>query len=373
MANPRNSPPVNLAVLYQALAPPSLDGLRKPPKPGGYADSGADIAFVLRREGVGVVTPSDHPDDRIELDWVFPDTAEGIAQAVGSGANVLWANTVLFGGHPLEQWLGRVGIVGQRPRDVERFDDKWSTNRWLQGSGLPIVRSRLAGASGASIAELAEAGLDFPLVVKPIRGRGSQGVSLAAGHAALQRACSALQDQGIYGNRFMLEEYLEGEELTVTVMPPGRYAIRGTRRDLPEHWSLPPVRRFNHQDGVAPYNGAVAVIRNSEVLDADRRREPPVRQLLRDCERAARLVDAAAPIRIDCRAHPGSGYQLFDLNMKPNMTGPGRPGREEHDSLSSLAARAIGWSYADLLKNMLEQSWMDNGSYGNLRPSEIRK
>lgn len=296
--------PANLAVLYQALPPPSLNGLRKPPKPGGYADSGADIAFVLRREGVGVVTPSDRPDERAELDWVFPDTAEGIAWAVDAGATVLWANTVLFGGHPLEQWLGRLGIVGQRPRDVERFDDKWRTNQLLRGSGLPVVRSRLVDASGAGAGELADAGLGFPLIVKPIRGRGSQGVSLAADPAALQRACSALLDKGIYGKRFMLEEYLEGEELTVTVMPPGRYAIGGTWRDLPDYWALPPVRRFNHQDGIAPYNGVVAIVHNSEVLDSALCSAPPVRQVLQDCERAARLVRAVAPIRIDCRALP---------------------------------------------------------------------
>ncbi|MDI2089821.1 hypothetical protein [Commensalibacter oyaizuii] len=35
-----------IAILYQALPPPIIDGLRKDKKPGGYSDSGADIAFV---------------------------------------------------------------------------------------------------------------------------------------------------------------------------------------------------------------------------------------------------------------------------------------------------------------------------------------
>jgi hypothetical protein len=48
---------------------------------------------------------------------------------------------------------------------------------------------------------------------------------------------------------------------------------------------------------------------------------------------------------------------MFDLNMKPNMTGAGRPGREDQDSLSCMAAREIGWSYGDLLVNMLRQAW----------------
>lgn len=77
-----------------------------------------------------------------------------------------------------------------------------------------------------------------------------------------------------------------------------------------------------------------------------------------DCAIAAQLAGAKAPIRVDCRQGAGSeSYYLFDLNMKPNMTGAGRPGRENQDSLSALAARAIGWDFAALLENMLRQVW----------------
>jgi hypothetical protein len=43
--------------------------------------------------------------------------------------------------------------------------------------------------------------------------------------------------------------------------------------------------------------------------------------------------------------------------MKPNMTGPGRPGREDQDCLSAIAARAEGWTYAGLLRAMLAAKW----------------
>ncbi|CAG8823014.1 12275_t:CDS:2, partial [Racocetra persica] len=36
-----------VAILYQALQPPIVNGIRKPLKPGGYSDSGADIAYSL--------------------------------------------------------------------------------------------------------------------------------------------------------------------------------------------------------------------------------------------------------------------------------------------------------------------------------------
>ncbi|WP_314445020.1 hypothetical protein [Massilia timonae] len=74
--NPRG---LTVALLYQAMPPPVIDGIRKDPKPGGYADSGADIVHALRMAGVKVATPQASPDPARDLDWVFPDTPEGIA------------------------------------------------------------------------------------------------------------------------------------------------------------------------------------------------------------------------------------------------------------------------------------------------------
>lgn len=48
---------------------------------------------------------------------------------------------------------------------------------------------------------------------------------------------------------------------------------------------------------------------------------------------------------------------LFDLNMKPNMTGPGREGRHEQASLVALAAEAVGWPFPLLVHNIALQAW----------------
>jgi len=108
--------PASIAVLYQALPPPLIEGQRKTPKPGGYADSGADIAHALRGARHQIVTPRARPDPREPLDWVFPDTREGLASALAGGATLLWANTVLFEGHPIEAVPLQTLIVGQTPR-----------------------------------------------------------------------------------------------------------------------------------------------------------------------------------------------------------------------------------------------------------------
>ena len=183
-----------IAILYQALPPPVIDGLRKDAKPGGYSDGGADIAVALRSLGRRVVTPVADPDPARALDWVFPDTAEGIAAALAAGAGVLWANTVLFEGHPLEAAIGRVAIVGQMPAAMQRFDDKFDTNRILAAAGLPVARSFLLSTVARDgvrgIDDLAGGDLAFPVIVKPVRGRGSQGVTLVDDMPALLAAAA---------------------------------------------------------------------------------------------------------------------------------------------------------------------------------------
>jgi D-alanine-D-alanine ligase len=362
-----DSPPV-VAVLYQALPAPEIDGVRKPMKPGGYSDSGADIAFTLQGRGIDVVTPTTAPSPTIDIDWVFPDTSAGISEATDRGATVLWANTVLFDGHPLQS-ATELLIVGQDPGLVHRCDDKWFTNSWLRSDGRTVATSALLMAdhgvqpdslSAGSLTDrmLDERGLHFPMVIKPVRGRGSEGVRVVADledllDASTELSAAQSSDGGSrYGVSAIVEEYLPGQEITITVMPAGRYDIDAQEATRPEPWALPAVTRFNHVDGVAPYNGVVAVARNSRLVPGSEV-TPQMRTVVRECELAARLLGIRAPIRIDCRAASDGQFRLFDLNMKPNMTGPGRPGRDDQDSLSLIAAKGIGWSYSDLLLNML--------------------
>ena len=73
---------------------------------------------------------------------------------------------------------------------------------------------------------LRENGLSLPLVAKPIRGRGSQGV----------KVCRSIPDLTTHIDQLgpihaMLEEFLQGIEGTVTVMPPSQ--------GRPDYWSMP--------------------------------------------------------------------------------------------------------------------------------------
>jgi hypothetical protein len=359
-----------VAILYQALPPPTIDGLRKDAKPGGYSDGGADIAFALRGVGVDVVTPASSPDPATALDWVFPDTHEGIRCAKAAGASVLWANTVLFEGHPLETVLADFDIVGQLPAAMQAFDDKFETNSLLAKAGLQVARSfLLSGTAKANVCALADVeqacadrDMSFPMIVKPVRGRGSQGVTLVENLSELRDAATVLIETATFGDMLMVEEFLGGDEMTVTVMPPASPRPDGSTALT--HWALRPVYRFDQRGGVAPYNGDVPVTANSAAIDDERLRDPAIVAMIDGCVAAAALVNARTAIRIDCRADRNGVLKLFDLNMKPNMTGPGRPGRGDQDCLSAIAARADGWNYTDLLQAMLAAKWRLSPTHG---------
>ncbi|KXX68977.1 ATP-grasp domain-containing protein [Flammeovirga sp. SJP92] len=344
-----------IAILYQDQPAPAINGITKPMKEGGYSDSGADIAYELSKYGFIVITPQASPNIENDLDWVFPDTEDGILAALNKGANTFWMNTVLYKHHPIHKFFDRnIKLIGQLPSDVELFDDKFYTNDLLKNQNVPIPKEQIL-SKGSNFHEIEE--MQFPMVVKPLRGRGSQGVSKVENISELNTVLDDLFNAKKYGSSVYVEEFLEGQEITITVMPAGEYIIDHKEVEYVRPWCLPAVKRINHKNGIAPYSGEEAVIKNSMVLEDDELYSEAVFKISQLCRRAAEIIEIKAPIRIDCRANKEGKYFIFDINMKPNMTGASRPHRMDQDSLIMLAARKIGWEYIDLLKNIASQSW----------------
>ncbi len=111
--------------------------------PGGYKDSGADLAYALflesrekRSPAIKLITPATTPDPSVDADWSFGDHKETILEVIEKrGANVLWANTTVHSTHALMELAKKypdIMMVGQDPRHVDRYDDKAWVNRWLQ-------------------------------------------------------------------------------------------------------------------------------------------------------------------------------------------------------------------------------------------------
>ncbi|PKB42203.1 D-Ala-D-Ala ligase-like protein [Cellulophaga sp. RHA19] len=347
-----------IAILYQAQITPVKDGIQKPMKPGGYSDSGADIAFELIKNNINVITPVENPNQNNDKDWVFPDTKIGIEAALQKGAKIFWLNTVLYKHHNIENYFNKgLEFVGQTTKLVDVYDDKMFTNSLLKSNNIPIPKNELITIENYNNLLLE---LEFPVVLKPIRGRGSQGVTKIENSKELTNNLNKIFKKSSYGNAAYVEQYLYGQEITITVMPQGNYVINNKKEYFNRPWCLPAVKRFNHNNGIAPYNGTVAVMENSEVLSDKELQTTEIQEVYEHCIKSAQLIEIKAPIRIDCRANDEGKYFLFDLNMKPNMTGPSRPHRKKQDSLTLLSARKIGWNYFDLLSNILNQKWKFN-------------
>lgn len=266
---------------------------------------------------INVVTPSLATVPSDDIGWCFPDTEEGIQKAIGSGATHLWANTILFASHPLQtspylsKYGDKVWVVGQPPLLVEKYDNKEFVNNRLRAYGsFPMPRGWTVCLKPDLKSILEKENLPFPIVGKPVRGRGSQGVKVCYSPEELY---DHLQSLSGHSPLAMLEEFLSGEEATITVMPP---AV-----DLPKYWAMPIVTRFGHESDIAPYNGVIAVTANSGALSQnDFDKDKSYLEASKQSERVAELMQATAPIRIDIRRYnkdPGTPFALFDVNMKP--------------------------------------------------------
>ncbi|RDH29181.1 hypothetical protein BDQ94DRAFT_173972 [Aspergillus welwitschiae] len=256
--------------------------------------------------------------------WAFPDTEQGICSAIPQGATHLWANTILFNSHPLQTsskltpLVSEIYVVGQPPSLVENFDDKAYLNDKLRELGRYTLPSSWV-VSPKDFSEVINKINSYPIVGKP------------------QHIQTLLHESPLV----MLEEFLAGEEATITVMPP--------TRDRPQHWSMLPVTRFNHAEGIAPYNGVVAVTANSRAISPNELKDPAYEKVMRECESVAALIGATAPIRVDVRRFAeGSDFALLDINMKPVDRGA-----KTRRVFTAIAASAMGWDYSTLLQNIL--------------------
>jgi len=249
-------------------------------------------------------------DPCADADWSFGDHKETILEVIEKrGANVLWANTNVHSTHALLEVAKKypdILMVGQDPRQVDKYDDKGWVSRWLQS--LPGLEdsfppSWIVSRDNLDILD----NIPLPAIIKPVRGRGSQGVALCRSQSELKQRTQKLWETG---DRVVIEQFCSGEEITVAVLPPGTYDEPVGMKD--RHWALPVVRRFDHTDGIMPYSGNIPAAANSchiplEEAAADREYE----KIQRRCELAGQALGTLATIRLDARRCGRTNWGLY--------------------------------------------------------------
>jgi D-alanine-D-alanine ligase len=227
--------------------------------------------------------------------------------------------------------LAGLPYTGARPDACARASDKIAAKRVLLAHGLPTPPFAAVGAS--AVRDLgADALLDrvaervgMPIMVKPARGGSSLGLRQVHEADALPEALlSALA----YDDRVLCERFVEGREVTVTV-------LRGE--------ALPPVEAIplDHDHG----------------YDFEARYTPGATEFAVPADIGPEAAEVAAAA---CRALGCEGFARVDL-LVPDEGRPWIlevnvvPGLTE-TSTAPLAAQAAGMTFEELVAALLEDA-----------------
>jgi D-alanine-D-alanine ligase len=206
--------------------------------------------------------------------------------------------------------------------------DKTMSKRIFMDAGVPTPRwAQLAPGTTdpARAAAALEACGGLPVVVKPNQDGSSVGLSIVREATELG---PALELAAATGDAILVEEYVPGRELTVTVM--GDRAL--------------PVIEIRPKDGFYDYVNKYTKGRTEYFCPADLPEAVAARTrelgLL-----AAQVLGCRGISRVDFRLPPAGEPSCLEVNTIPGMT---------PTSLVPMAARAVGMSYEDVVARTLE-------------------
>jgi D-alanine-D-alanine ligase len=246
--------------------------------------------------------------------------------------------------------LEMLGIpyTGSDPLTMAVTLDKDCAKRIVQSVGVAVPRGGLvpsplqrSAPSRSAVSDLGQwtldAGLEFPLIVKPAwegSSKGIRGHSLVNQLPELEAAIAASQRD--HRQPVLVEEYIVGDELTVGMIGNGSPEIVGIMRVLP----CQPTEQFVY----------------SLEVKRDFRRQvryecPPKLPAgeLKAIEEAARqayhVLGCRDVARIDFRLRDGVPYFL-EVNPLPGLN------PESSDLV--ILADLVGWSYAELIGRILQ-------------------
>jgi D-alanine-D-alanine ligase len=192
--------------------------------------------------------------------------------------------------------------------------DKDTAKRVLRDTGVSVPRWVMAPADATSVSK----GAGFPCVVKPSNEGSSVGLSLVRSPKELD---AAVKLASRYDAEVMIEEYIEGRELTVGILG---------ERALPVIEIVAKHELFDYECKYTPGMAEEFAAKLTPELEA---------RLQEDALRAHRALKLGGYSRIDFRAAPNGSIFCLEANTLPGMTA---------GSLIPKAARAAGLSFADL-------------------------
>ena len=298
--------------------------------------SGAHVQEALRRAGHEALAVDAGPDLVARLREQAPDAAF-VALHGRDGED----GTV----QGLLELLG-LPYTGSGPGACARATDKALAKYLMREAGVPTPEFRsfaeetLEGLGVADALPELERSPGFPLVVKPARGGSALGVKFAAGAAELP---SALVAAFSYDDRVVLERYVKGRDLAVSVLdvedgsPPAQHPV-----------ALPVVEARPREQDFYAYESRYEIGMTTFVCPADLPPETTARaQEL--AVQTYRLLGCHGVARVDLLLdEPADELTVLETNVVPGLT---------ETSLLPQAADAAGIDFDALVARILQSAF----------------
>ncbi len=192
---------------------------------------------------------------------------------------------------------------------------------------LVLSKNRVTGNPGISyencLEQLHLTGKDKAMVIKPNDAGSSVGVHILTEPSKWQEA---LDDSFLHSDKVLIEEYIAGRELTVTMLD-----------DKP----LPVVEIIPHE-GFYDYNNKYSKGNTTYQSPAEITSEE-TKTIQVYAEKMWKVMDCRGYGRIDFR-YDGNRFYFLEVNTLPGMTPL---------SLTPMAAKAVGISFGELLERII--------------------
>ncbi len=174
----------------------------------------------------------------------------------------------------------------------------------------------------------------FPCVVKPNDGGSTIGMSIVTSEKELFPAI-VLAEQ--YSEKILIEEYIDGKELTVPIL--GETAL--------------PIIEIKPKGGFYDYQRKYTKGETEYICPAELPEE--VSEKIREAGlRAYLALGCAGYARTDFRLHPDGKFYCLEVNTLPGMTAT---------SLVPKAAKAVGIEFPELCETIVKLAMKNNRSF----------
>lgn len=207
--------------------------------------------------------------------------------------------------------------------------DKGISKRMFLSAGVPTPKSRLYDGNmvAADFALQVTAEFGMPVVVKPVTQGSSIGLFIVDQPAEL---LTALKEALLYSEQVLVEEFIHGREITVSVLADDAF------RTLPIIEIVPCSGRYDYHSKYT--KGATEYIVPA-LLD-----ETAASAARQAAIEACRILGCRGVARVDIILDKQENPYVLEVNTIPGMTAT---------SLVPKAAAAVGISFADLCEQIL--------------------